>query len=95
MKAYDKYGDVIGESDVVEILQNQFRTVRFNYEDLRIASEPDSGRKQVRIRMFSIIDRAPVAPVLTSFEAVDKSTGRTALAGHQCLQRRLRYAYAD
>jgi hypothetical protein len=55
-----------------------------------MASEAN-GRKQVRLRMFSIIDRTDVSPsvqpilapgtLLVSFETVDDSTGRTMVAG--------------
>ena len=101
VKAYDKDGNVIAESNAVQIPPLQFRTIRFKYEDLRTASEPDTGRKQVRMRMFGLIDRTqlsaaaqPILPPgkdlvisdLVSFEIVDDNTGGTVvLGGHQCL----------
>ena len=101
VKAYDRDGNVIAESDDVQIPPRQFRTIRFNYGDLRTASEPDTGRKQVRMRMFGLIDRTQLSPAaqpilppgkdlvisdLVSFEIVDDNTGRTVvLTGQQCL----------
>ena len=101
VKAYDKDGNVIAESDSVQIPPRQFRTIRFKYEDLRTASETDTGRKQVRFRMFGLIDRThlstaaqPILPPgndlvisdLVSIEIVDDNTGGTLLlTGHQCM----------
>jgi hypothetical protein len=97
VKAYDKAGNVIAESDAVQIPPRQFRTIRFKYGDLLTASEPDTGRKQVR----TLVDRThlsaatqPILPPgkdlvisnLVSFEIVDDNTGGTVvLTGHQCL----------
>ena len=101
VKSYDKDGGVIAESDTVQIPPRQFRTIRFKYEDLRTASEPATGRKQVRIRMFGLIDKTQLSAAaqtilppgndlvisdLVSFEIVDDNTGGTVvLSGHQCL----------
>jgi hypothetical protein len=77
VEAYDEDGNVIGESDAVEIAPGEFRTIRFNYRDLRMTGEPYTGRKQARIRMFSLIDRARLSPVAATFETVDDVTGKT------------------
>ena len=66
VKAYNKDGDVIAESGAVQIPPRQFRTIRFKYGDLRTASEPDTGRKQVRTRMFGLIDRTHLAAAAQS-----------------------------
>jgi hypothetical protein len=79
LRAYDRAGNVIGESDEVEVPRGQFRTIRFNYEDLRVTSEPGTGRKQVRLRMFAIVDRTHLSPILASFETVEDSTGKTSI----------------
>jgi hypothetical protein len=50
VKAYDKDGNMIGGSDVVEIPSGQFRTVRLDYGDL--TTPGSSGRQQVRMQMF-------------------------------------------
>lgn len=79
LRAYDRAGNVIGESDEVEVPRGQFRTIRFNYEDLRVTSEPGTGRKQVRLRTFAIVDRTHLSPILASFETVEDSTGKTSI----------------
>ena len=88
VQAYDKDGHVIAESDVVDVLPDRSHTVRFKHEDLHLNGEAGTGRKQARLRFFSLIDRTNRVPdnkppgiVLVSFETVDDSTGWTVSAG--------------
>ena len=82
VKVYDKNGDVIAVSHEVEIPPGEFRTVRFNHEDLATAEEPDTHRAEVRtMPLWSIRSHVRAIPVAGSLELVSNSTGRT-LGGH-------------
>jgi len=91
VKAYDKDGNEIAVSDEVQVLSNHLGIIRFGYDDLDIASEPAGGRKQVRLRMFAIVDRTnfspgvqPILPpglLFSSFAIVDNNTGATRIPG--------------
>ena len=79
VKVNDKDGNVIGESDLVEIPPGQFRTLRFKYEDLPAPPEPGTRRNQVRtLALWGLSTSHPFFGV-ASLEVVDNSTGRSAL----------------
>jgi hypothetical protein len=82
VKVHDKNGDVIAVSREVEIPPGEFRTVRFNHEDLATAEEPGTRRKQIRtIPLWGLRNRGRLVHVAGSLEFVNNSTGRT-LGGH-------------
>jgi len=76
-QVFDKDGNVIGQSGVVEVPPGQFRTHRFNYDDLPAPAEPGTGRNQIRtIALWGV--RHSFFGV-ASLEIVDRGTGRSAL----------------
>ena len=77
VKVYDKNGDVIAVSLEVEIPPGEFRTVRFNHDDLAMPEEPGTSRKEVRMDPFFNFKTSRMSRVLASFEVVDTRTGRT------------------
>ena len=77
VKVYDKNGDVIAVSPEVEIPPGEFRTVRFNHDDLVMPEEPGTSRKEVRMDPFFNFKASRLSRVLASLEVVDTRTGRT------------------
>lgn len=45
---YDSTGNLLRQTDPVEVLPGQFRTLKVKREDLRVAGEPGTGRVQVQ-----------------------------------------------
>ena len=83
LKVYDKNGDVIAVSRVVEIPPGEFRTVGFNHEDLAPAAAPATHRSHFLTTPLWGVNSGGVrvVPVAGSLEIVNNSTGRT-LGGH-------------
>jgi hypothetical protein len=76
---YARDGNVIAESDVVEVPPGQFRTLRFNYEDLQAPAEPVTGRSQFLTTALWGVSRSRQFFGDASLEIVDRSTGRSTL----------------
>ena len=78
---YDSYGNLLSQTDPVEVPPRQFRTIRFNRDDLRVAGEPGTGRVQVQPDFqFQADANQSFSPEDLSFtmELVNNSTGATA-----------------
>ena len=78
---YDSTGRLLSQTDPVEVPPGQFRTIRFNRDDLRVAGEPGTGRVQVQPDFqFQADANQSFSPEDISFtmELVNNSTGATA-----------------
>jgi hypothetical protein len=84
VKVLNKNGAVIALSPEVEIPPGESHTVRFRYDDLIGAVEPDTGRAQVRtVALWGLRTRSgPFSPprdlpLFISFEVMNNASGRT------------------
>ena len=78
LKVFDKNGDVIAVSPVVEIPPGEFRTVGFSHEDLPTSEAPATTRNHfLTTPLWGVGYRVRVLPVAGSLEIVNNSTGRT------------------
>jgi hypothetical protein len=81
VKLYDAQGNVLAQSEEVELRPGQFRTFDFNRDDLLVAGEPGTGRLQVRpgIGILKSRDGGSTWPnnIPASMELVDNRTGAT------------------
>lgn len=75
LQLFDAQGNVIAESPAVQIPPGEFRSVDFNYDDLPIAGEPGTARKQFRTTALWGVRRRATIHVSTSLETVDSTTG--------------------
>ena len=78
---YDSYGNLLSQTDPVEVPPRQVRTIRFNRDDLRVAGELGTGRVQVQTDFqFQADANQSFSPEDLSFtmELVNNSTGATA-----------------
>ncbi|MCI0390279.1 MAG: hypothetical protein MOB07_16135 [Acidobacteria bacterium] len=86
VKVFDGSGNLIAQSAELVIPSGESRSFGINHDALPILGEPGTNRKQVRIKPFFNFKSERLSRVLTSFEIVDNSTGKTTvLAGQQCL----------
>jgi hypothetical protein len=76
---YDSFGKLLSRTDPVEVPEGQFRTLRFNRDELPLAGEPDTGRVQVRAVIQVAFMDGSVRPfrLPVSIELVDNRTGAT------------------
>ena len=76
---YDSNGNLLSQTDPVQVPAGQFRTLRFNRDDLPVAGEEGTGRLQVRSGIQVALMDGSVRPVklAVSTELVDNRTGAT------------------
>jgi hypothetical protein len=77
---YDSRGNLVSQSDPVEVPHGQFSNFDFTRDDLAAAGEPGTGRVQVRARFIyrgSSSEQISPDNLLTSMEIFDNRTGRT------------------
>jgi hypothetical protein len=76
---YDSYGNLMTQTDPVELRPGQFQTVDVNRDDLRVAGEKDTGRLQVRAGIQVMLMDGSVRSVNLpiSIEIVNNRTGST------------------
>jgi hypothetical protein len=75
LKLFDAHGNVIAESRAVQIPPGEFRSVDFNHDELPIAGEPGTTRKQIRTQPLWGLRHRPLIHVPTSLEIIDSTTG--------------------
>jgi hypothetical protein len=86
VKVFDMGGNPIAQSPELVIPQGEFRSFDIDRYALSLPGEPGTNRAQARIKPFFNFESGRLSPVLTSFEIVDNSTGKTVLlTGQQCL----------
>jgi len=75
LRVFDALGNVIAESPEVNIPPGQFRWIDFDYDDLPVAGEPGTMRKQFRtIPLWGLRSRSRLH-VSTSLDLLNSSTG--------------------
>jgi len=75
LRVFDAQGNVIAESPEVRIPPGEFRSVDFNHDELPIAGEPGTTRKQIRTQALWGLRHRNTIHVPTSLEIVDSTTG--------------------
>ena len=86
IKIFDNRGSVIDQSDELAIQPGEFRSFDFDGDALTVPREPGTDRVQVRAKPFFEFNSQRLTRVLSSFELVNKTTGKTELlSGEQCL----------
>ena len=87
VRLYDAAGNVLAQSEEVDLPPGQFRTFDFNRAGLRAAGEPNTGRLQVRAEIiYGFVLTSTLIPsdqFPAAMELIDNSTGRTILVGYQ------------
>ena len=97
----DAQGEVIAQSDEIEIEPGQFRSFDFNRDDLALRGEPGTGRlqvrSQIRYRFFSIVDRTQITPneFLNTLEVIDNATGQTRVVHSRAIDARIQERVID
>ena len=75
---YDSTGRLLRQTDPVEVPPRQFRTIRFNCDDLRVEGEPDTGRVELMVKLVIELPTGIDPPqAIGSLELVDEETGGT------------------
>ena len=85
---YDSAGNLLSQTDPVELRPGRFHTFHFDRDDLLVAGEPETGRLQVSPGIGILRSRDGgstwVNNLPASLELVDKHTGGTLLiSGHK------------
>jgi hypothetical protein len=76
---YDSLGRLVSQTDPVEVRPDQFRSLDFKRDDMRVAGEEGTGRVQVRAVIQVVLMDGSVRPVnlSVSMEVMDNRTGGT------------------
>jgi hypothetical protein len=86
VRLYDATGNVLAQSEEVDLAPGQFRTFDFNRAGLRASGEIGAGRLHVRAEIiygFVATSQQPPDQFPAVMELIDSSTGRTILVGYQ------------